>query len=673
VRFPDLGSDFKFRQTMDLLRGEVRVELTTAKGSINCSLTGDRKSGALLVRVADARPGHAPAVVSYDNIRTKALKSAAGLQTDGQTFWRLLENDEISGRHYATLVTTDDPASNFCIRVVSAAQSSTEAACKFADAVMSQLRRVSAADLEKNRLAWWRDYWSKGWINLEGDERAAFFERCWYVNLYAWANVGYGAIPPKFNGGPGLVFDDSRCWGAGLWCQNTRELIWPQCAAGHPEFAKGLLEFYDSFLPMAWDATKKSKRDGLLGGFRLPETTAITFSPIANAKAVTERPDWKRPYEPVAAENRVKAAAARAKEVASFTSHVYSSGTEILQQMFDYLRYSGDTKFQPVVASWLREQTELYLSMLELEADGFYHIHCTNVNESWWKKDDSIVDLTAARFCLSQAIAFAKTFGYPEALVADAKAHLEKLAPLPTLDDYKYERSWACNISDIKPGDRLWQPFRSFAEGEKKQNCEINQLYVVFPFAMAHADAVLDDPVRRRALATFDHVLPTDRACNGWGWSPVCIDAVRLHHTNAVDIAYSHAKATCKWPFGGGKSPAGPMYPGCPVEDAPYFDGAGVVQTALQEILLQSHAEEPDPQLYQGGVVKLVPEVPATWRGAFRLHARGGFVVECAFDGRKVTSCKVTAPGRGGEFRYLDPKTGETKKRATKPRETFTL
>lgn len=672
VRFPDLGKDFAFRQIMDMRNGEVKVSLTTPRGRIDCSLTGERKTGALLIRVDDSRASRVPAVVSYDNIRTRSLKTSAGLQTDGRTFWRLLEDHEVSGRHYATLVTTGDTSSNFCVRVVSTCADSTQRAVKAAEAKMSALKRMKKDDIDKARIDWWTKYWSRGWIDIGGDDRAAFLERCWYVNLYAWANVGYGDFPPKFNGGPGLIFNDSRCWGAGFWYQNTRELIWPQCAAGHADFAKRLLDCYDSFLPRARADHMKSKRDSLLGGFRLPETTPITYSPLADRKAPVERPDWKRPYTRVGAEERRKAREARIRAHGTFTGHVFSSGTELLQQMFDYVRYTGDKSYLPVVATWLREQTELYLSLLEKADDGLYHIYCTNVNESWFKKDDSIVDLAAARFCLQQTVAQAKTFGYPEELVADAKDRLASLAPLPTLGSYKYELNWSCKISEVREGDTLWQPYRSLTNGTTKSNCEVNQLYLVFPFAMAHADHPEDDPVRRRAVATFWHLLPTDRVCNGYGWSPVGIDAVRLHLTNAVDVVYAHAVKTCKWPFGGGRSPASRMYPGSPVEDAPYFDGTGVIQTSLQEILLQSHAEEPDAGLFTGGAVKLVPEVPASWRGSYRLHARGGFAVECSFEGRRVVSCRVTST-RGGDFRYIDPVTGEEKTRKTKPRETFML
>ena len=638
VAVPDLGTNFTFRQTMDMEHGEVRVELGTADGQVDFTVFGDRETGALAVEVRDARPQRVAKRVVFDNWRVGAPKTTAAFEPVAGGFWRVVESDAVSGRWYSTEVRNGDvSAASFRVEVASATGPSLAEARASASAKLVALGKASSDELAARRRAWWADYWSRGWIHLEGDARATFLERCWYVNLYAWANVGYGEIPPKFNGGPGLICEDRRCWGAGLWYQNTRELIWPMCAAGHPEFAKALLAFYDSFLPTMkknMGAGDPKSRDGLLGGARLWETSPIDASPLANTNAPTARPDWKRPYAPVSAADRAAAAEKRRKSYSNFTSHVFSSGTELLQQMFDYVRFTGDRSFVPVVATWLREQTELYLSLLEEESDGLLHIHCTHVNESWWKKDDSIVDLAAARFCLAQTAALGGEFGFPSELIADAKRHLERLAPYPTLGDYKYKFNWTRDISGVKEGDRLWQPYRSLTNGTQKSNGEYNQLYLVFPFAMAHADAPDGDQVKARAIATYWH-LPEARH-GGWGWQPVAIDAVRLHLTNAADVVYSHARATCQWPFGGGKSPASMMYKGCPVEDSPYFDGAGVVQTGIQEMLLQSHAEEPDPQLYAGGELKLAPDVPATWSGAFRLHARGGKVVECRFEKGKV-------------------------------------
>ena len=630
LRFPKVTTNDVFSQTMDMLRGEVRAEVTTRKkGRVEMSMSGDRETGALVIRVFDRRPGQPPCELEFDNPRARLDRLATSIaKVPGKADWTLTDFDAKSGRHYATIVRRVNEKKGW-FRVIVASEVADDAAAALAKAerAVAKVEAKDAAQLETERLAWWRGYWEKGWIRLEGDERAAFLEKCWYVNLYAMANVGYGPIPPKFNGGPGLVFDDHRDWGAGFWYQNTREMIWPMCVAGHPEFAKSILDMYDSFLAQSKATTKNSFAPG---GTWLRETTGIDCSYFACTNVSRAYPDVKRPYVALTPAERAAALEKRRKSGGSFTSHVFSSGTELVQQMFDYVRFTSDKSYLPTLATWLREQTELYLSLMEKGGDGKWHVLCTNVNESWFKVDDSIVDLAAVRFCFAQTVALGADFGFPEALVADAKEHLANLAPLPTIGDYRKYPVWGVTITNAVAGDRLWAPYANFKDGDKKQNGEYNELYLVHPFAMAHDAADDADAVKARAIATYWH-LPEAKSA-GFGWTPVSVAAARLGLSEAADIVYRHAKNTCAWPFGGGRSPAGMMYPGAPVEDAPYFDGTGVMMTGLQELLLQSHAEEPSSELFKGGELRLLRGVPENWSGAFKLHARGGSVVECEFE-----------------------------------------
>ena len=96
------------------------------------------------------------------------------------------------------------------------------------------------------------------------------------------------------------------------------------------------------------------------------------------------------------------------------------------------------------------------------------------------------------------------------------------------------------------------------------------------------------------------------------------------------------------------------------------------LQAATQELFLQSHAEEPDAHLLTGGPIRLIPAVPKAWSGSFKLLARGGFEVECAFEKGVVTKCTARST-RGGAFRYVDPWTGKVVTRETKPGETVVL
>ena len=92
------------------------------------------------------------------------------------------------------------------------------------------------------------------------------------------------------------------------------------------------------------------------------------------------------------------------------------------------------------------------------------------------------------------------------------------------------------------------------------------------------------------------------------------------------------------------------------------MDGSGVVQTGVQELLLQSHPEEPSTDLFGGGPIRKCPGVPSHWKVRFRLHARGGSVVEAESADGRVTQATATS-SRGGVFRWIDPADGTVKTR----------
>ena len=648
VRFPSLVLT-GFRQVMDVDRGEVRLALKTSAGEVSVLCAGDRETGALVVRLSDARPGAKPPEVVFTSGRLadKAKYPGSSLEAlpDG---WAFAEGDVPSGRSYETRAVLRGTR----LAIVSSTGTSADAARQGVASAVEAAFKATDAELEARRLTWWTAYWARAHIELAGDPRAERLAKLWRINLYCWGNVAYGELPPKFNGGPGLVFGDSRMWGAGFWWQNTRELIWPMCAAGHPEFAKSQIDLYEAMRP--------NLREGYL-----PETVGLERHPISGRK-----PD----VDPDFVKNREKASA-------TFTSHIFSSGAEYVQQMVEYMRYTGDRSLEAALAQWTRLYVELYLRLLEKGTDGRWHVKCTNVNESWWKVDDSLVDLCSVRFTFTLALAHGRAWGYPQELLAAAQERLAALAPFPTAGDFRIPpisptNDYAMIVRDFRPGDSRWTP-TWLHEGDMKRAYAPNEAYIVYPFNMTHAAERGAD--RDRAVSAYYELREESDSKGGdgyflgyWGWDHLPVVAVRLQLPGAADEVYRHMDRTFRWPFGGAKSPAGVMYEGCEVEDCPYFDGAGVMMTALQEMLLQSQAEEPDRALLTGGTLRFVPAVPRTWSGSFKLCARGGFVVECSFLYARVKSCRVLST-RGGTLRYVDPDSGRAKAVETRAGETVVV
>ena len=629
VRFPGLANLKSFAQAMDVAHGEVTVSLDTSDGPVGISLSGDRATGALVGLIRDGRMRSAAGEVRFDNWRIGCPGTDGRIErkSDGIVF---TESDPEAGRRYRTVVRHS---------------AETRGAWRFVVAMDDDAAQTAMAKPEETlraeRLAWWADYWSRGWVVLTGDADAERLTRLWFVNLYSWASVGFGALPPKFNGGAGLVTEDVRGWGSGFWWQNTRELVWPMCAAGHPEFARKTLDFYDACLPRI----REKCRFREIGGAYMPEKVDLSMHPFWGGAVPDRQVRAASPYEAPSAERRAAGRREREAIRAHWVSHIYTGTAEYLQQLVEYMRYTGDRSYLPVVSEWMRDWVELYLGILEKGDDGLWHVRCTNVNESWWKVDDSIVDLAAVRYVFTLALAHGPSFGYPENLLACVRERLAGLSAFPTCDELTitpYAETGRMDVRTYRPGSRQWAPHGGLRVGEPKGAYAPNEAYVVFPFGMSMATA--DDRVRGLATcAALEKEADAIGADGGplgyWGWDhlPVCL--MRLRADNAVEKLMKFVGRTHKWPYGGAKSPDAPMYKGAPVEGVPFFDGSGVLQLAVQEMLLQDAPLEPSTDLSKGGEVRLLPCVPAKWSGSFRLHARGGKIVTCEFAEGKVVRC----------------------------------
>ena len=572
-----------FKQTLDPENGLVTVAIGTKTGRIDCTLYGDRASGALVCDVDDTRTDRIPAKPCYSVWRTgKGLIDAYKVFTD-------VKDGSI---------------------LISCGKTSRAA-------VLKTTRESRRAALAKG----WADFWEKGYVILEGDEKAEKLTRWWWINMYGYASVGYGPVPPKFNGGAGLVQGDRRHWGKNLWWNNTREMIWPMCAAGHPEFAKAILDYYDdAFGNILLHTPKWFPEMAGTGAVVVEETMKLEENPYFS-KTNPPPPDVTRPYrEPTAAE-RAKSLDIRRARGNAYTTHVYSSGVEYLQQLIDYVRFTGDRTCLPKIARWLRGVTEAYVVLLEKEGDGKWHLHNTNVNESWWKVDDSIVDLAAAKFAFFQTVAHGAEFGFPANLIAAAKERLENLAPFPTAEKVENCATNRLITASVIPGDRIFTACR-LAPGVAKKADANNETYLVMPFAMCETGDMY-----RRAAATAAETFDAD--CHEYGWPQTSVVAARLRLDDAWKKVWNHAEATQKWPYGGGKSPSLKLYKGAQVEEAPYLDGSGVTMTGIQELLLQSHPAEPSADFFRGGEVTVLPcKLPPNWKVRFRLRARGGRMIE---------------------------------------------
>jgi hypothetical protein len=655
-----------FRQQLNLARGAVQIQFSTPAGPVEFEVFGIMDKNALSARVTDGRTNGSGCAAEFSIWRkTMAVTNVhgriAGREVHGESdageslddVYRGLGvavqlaffNGQISASS-STLKAKQNDGGHYELLITAATTYDgvpERAAERQMDRLVAQGDRTR---MREEQLAWWRHFWESSYVDIKGSD-AEYLSRLWHVMFYSYASVGAGPFPPKFNGGPGLVMEDRRQWGYGYWWQNQREPLWAMGAANHLELSRRTLDFCDLLLAKS---RRMAKERGRLGAWFTEWQVPMRFpAPPERTTTDIRAGMFDHPRD-----------ARQDNEIPSYQEHLFSASAELIQQMADYVAYSGDRMFaRQTLGPWLREVTLFYVDSLRLGDDGLWHLYPANAIESWWKVKDPATDAAGMRYCFRLALAHGGEFGYEAELLDVIRSRLAKLPPLPTglwnIED-KEKRVFIA----IDHSQDVFGPAGDIGEYRFLENQEHPELYPVFPFALV--DAYSASPVVARAVNTFR----ARRYPNWAGWSPCPVQAARLRLPDTVDLIMDHAHRHQNFPYGGWTSdtPPSPVLPGSKlcVEDAPYFDSAGVNATALQEALLQSHPiwEQEPPDLAEGGPLRLLPAVRPDWSGRFQLLARGGFLVRVEFAQGKVTRANILAT-RGGKLRLMNPFSGASR------------
>ncbi len=682
----------QFEQRLDLNRGSVVLTLKTAQGQIIAEAYGIRGHNALLIAVQDTRPTPEVqatfslwrpgiSIVREENLlitrevhqcneQGKIVADPAQVPPEDRVFrlgaGLVLGFVDARGRVPADgtehktergIIATLKPASvgHKYWLIITCATSYDGQPQEMARKTFLRLSRANQDQLRHTQRAFWDRFWEKSFLDLRGRD-ADKLTQLWHVTLYSYASVGEGPVLPKFNGGPGLVVEDDRHWGWRYWWQNTREIIWPMFAANHLEYARAHLDFYDR---LYMDFKQETARLGKLG---------LRVWELANPLKPGLSPPPKEVSRFSAAALEAALRDQRMESVPSgYNARSLAQGAELVQQMFDYVAYTGDKSFlYEVVAPWLKEVTLFYLSYLKREDDGLYHMTPSDALEIWWQVKDPLTDMCAVRYCFWQTLKYGAEFGYEPAFLAAVRERLAHLAPLPTGRFIRrparaeeippgrpsYIQAGTPLVERIEPDDTLYAPAAAFLADRLAYNVEQPELYVIFPFALA--DSQSPAPDYQRAVKTFR----ARQHSNVCGWSQDGIQAARLRLPETVEVIMDHVRRHQRYPYGGWISPSVPLRGSkLSLTDAPYFDSAGVNMTALQETLLQSHRlTTPAPEdPFSGGPIRLLPAVRPDWAGRFKLRARGGFLVYVEFQpGRRLTRLRIFSE-RGQTLKLENP------------------
>jgi hypothetical protein len=460
----------------------------------------------------------------------------------------------------------------------------------------------------ENTLSFWHAFWERSHIFLDIDEPDPTSQR-WQVARnyqlfrYQLGCNATGKWPTKFNGGfftydpefvdPKKTLDpDFRNWGGGTFtAQNQRLLYWPMLKSGDVDMMTPAFEFYRNNLR---NAEARAKHYWNIEGACFTEQIECFGLPVAYEYG------WKRP-------NDLEAGV----EHNNWVNYQWDTVFEFCLMILDARRFAAIeiANYLPLIESCL----SFY--------DAFYREHSAR------KTGQPLDEHGKLRICPGTACETYKDALNPSSTVAALRAVLERLLELPDELLPRRER-WQTMLATIpaipfrdKDGYSTIAPAVSWS---RKQNCELPQLYPVFPYGAFG----VGKPELDVAINTWNHGADASDQKQIQSWHQDAIFCARLGLTEeAASLTIEKLKdAPRRFP-----TFWGPGHDWVPDHN---WGGSGMI--GLQEMLLQCVGEK----LY------LLPAWPRDWDVDFKLHAPGQTTIECTFKNGKVDRLVVTPPER---------------------------
>ncbi|MBI2421368.1 MAG: hypothetical protein HYV27_00965 [Candidatus Hydrogenedentes bacterium] len=646
-----------FEQRLDLYRGRVVVTLGGDSG-LRAVVWGDPHQRVLVLEIAEGAQDRTPIQIELSEwrdtmrvaaredgmvaqeIQTRAARphlASAGMQDYFDDTTDPLLNRELAvavtapgveglqTRVEGSSVWLDVPAERpERFAIVIACETSPKAGAL--DAALASARSVTAQDLPRKsaeHAAWWQDYWSRSFIRLESpDNSARWVTAAYYVHLYTLGCVNRGAVPAKWDGGPGLLRNDDRTWGLAEWIQEVRFTYLPLYAADCAEMARGLPRHYTAMRPYLREQTRTMWG---LDGLWIPETV-LPWGGIedwvldADGKAMLSH---YQPWDPASAPH------GKFEAYNPYVGFLFTAGLELCWHYLTFARYWGDDAFLREEAyPMLRDVCVFTSALLRQGADGRYHLDPANALETWWLAGDPADTLDGIRAIFPEFIRLSEIYGLDAEARARCAAQLAAL-PEPSIGVWNPDGRIDPTVDAYAAAGRMGTPPRS-------SNFENPALYRVFPFGLSG----IGTADRDRAVRTFEHRIFT----NVQGWSMDAIWAARLGlRDRACALLLEHARKWNRFRYGGWDSDNSNDLPeGLAL--SPYLDAGGVSAYALQAILLQSHNQ----------TIRIAPALADGWSAVFRLRAEGSFVVTASVRGAEVGLVEI-ASERGGPCVLMNP------------------
>lgn len=506
----------------------------------------------------------------------------------------------------------------------------------------------SVTELREAHQEWWREFWSRTFVDLSSDDGQAQRAQRWRdLHLYHLASSSRGELPPKWNGSLFVTSGDQRRWGSQYWVWTTEMLYFPLLAADAIDLTEPFFNMYVKQLPNCERAAKQ--RWGVSGAY-FPETTAFDGPTVLPDDVATEFQDvllGRKPHTELSPrakglcqfDSQLNVVTEPYKGRFSWISHVASSGSELAIHAWWRYRNTGDQEWLRTHAyPLLRGTVEFYRHLVRKEADGLYHLSGTHAHEDFWGVKDSIMDLAAIRGTAPLAIRAAEILDVDPDLRGRWKELLENLAPYPMGSDPQ-----AKALTGGALAEDVWAA-GYLGEMDGQHNPEDVWLTPVFPFEdwTLETRSPATDPIVQKLL----DLAPRHKSVLGGAGTNTAIRspiaAVRAGRRDELPVILDRYAAAFS-PLPNGMS----LFEG---PTAASVEHLGLLTTTLQDALLQSVSARPgEPE-----VIHVFPAWPENWNASFRLLARGGFLVSSQFDRGVVVQIEIESRW-GEECRVRNP------------------
>jgi hypothetical protein len=504
------------------------------------------------------------------------------------------------------------PARDFNLTLVALTETNVASAENWESDLMMLVHRVDGISSETAWQAheqWWKDFWNRSWIHVEGTLDAEKVSQGYAMQRYMMACSSRGAYPVKFNGGlftvghdlpdnvnssNGNHNPDYRAWGNCYWNQNNRLLYWPLIESGDYDLLKPWFDMYLNALPLEQDRTWLYYHHR---GASYPETMFFFGLPSLHDFG------WNNPSDVIQS---------------AWQRYHIQGALEVASQMLDYYDNTSDTNFARTDLVPFADAIVTYYD--------FHYPHLA---------DGKIQIAPAQSLETYQLVAINPT---PD--IAGLRSVIPRLLALPkNLTSEEQQETWSKMLTELPPiplgrttpkgkipplGQGATNGLPTILPAEEygmTHNSENPELYVAFPY---HLYGV-GKPGLKLARTAYAARRSPQKTC--WGQDGT---------ESAVLGLTDEAQKTVISEFTNYGDERFPWF-WRPAHDwIPDLDNGGSGMITLEEMVMQ----------YDGKRILLLPAWPKDWTADFKLHAPFETTVEGHVQDGKITRLQVSPESR---------------------------